>query len=276
MIVSHLQRKRHRKGVILLVVISLLTLFAVVGLSFVLYAEGSANSARIWREARQKADAVDSFPPLSDDSINKIMGDLIYDVDDKGNPQTVGSMYYGQGMARAMYGWNSLQPNGTNINTVPYGGIGLIPNDPNMLDCRYAGNTIGRRPEIIPGMTPTYFPKNADYTYPDLKDFYLAAVSAKDGRVLVPSFHRPGLIDYDPANAANPNYYTNPATRFRTPRPHIIDHPNFPLPNRNLDGTYGDVVLDVFDWLMARRDAALPIGSSCRLFGTMDPETRSG
>ena len=50
MLIKSLQRKRRRKGIILLVVISLLTLFAVVGLSFVLYSEGSANSARIWRE----------------------------------------------------------------------------------------------------------------------------------------------------------------------------------------------------------------------------------
>jgi CHASE1-domain containing sensor protein len=40
-----------RPGVILLVVITLLTLFAVVGLAFVLYAQSEANAARLAREA---------------------------------------------------------------------------------------------------------------------------------------------------------------------------------------------------------------------------------
>src|ERR1700733_14622678 len=39
-----------REGIILLVVISMLVLFSLVGLAFVVYAEGQANTSRIWRE----------------------------------------------------------------------------------------------------------------------------------------------------------------------------------------------------------------------------------
>src|SRR5262249_35904404 len=39
----------------------------------------------------------------------------------------------------------------------------------------------------------SYIPKNAPYTYPDLKDFYLAQISPETGEVLVPSYGRPWL-----------------------------------------------------------------------------------
>ena len=46
-----------RQGVILLVVVIMLTLFLVVGLSFVLYAESEATASRIYREVpTDKAD----------------------------------------------------------------------------------------------------------------------------------------------------------------------------------------------------------------------------
>jgi hypothetical protein len=88
-----------RQGVILLIVVIMLTLFLVVGLSFVLYAESEATASRIYREVPiDKADV----PP--EQLLAWALGQLIYDVpDDAGS---VFSAMRGHSLARTMYGWN--------------------------------------------------------------------------------------------------------------------------------------------------------------------------
>jgi flagellar basal body-associated protein FliL len=46
-----LQRANDRRGIILMVILAVLTLFALVGLTFVLYSDSEATTARIAREA---------------------------------------------------------------------------------------------------------------------------------------------------------------------------------------------------------------------------------
>ena len=55
MFVSHtLRRRPARRGAILIVVLAMLALFAVVGLSFVLYADSQANAAKPYLANRMK------------------------------------------------------------------------------------------------------------------------------------------------------------------------------------------------------------------------------
>src|SRR5439155_6861068 len=88
-----------RRGIILLVVISLLTLFAIVGLSFVLYADAEAKSSQIFREAE-----VQSVPDMDPELLMAaFLSQFIYDVD---NQTGVYSGLRGLSLARTMYGYN--------------------------------------------------------------------------------------------------------------------------------------------------------------------------
>lgn len=211
-----LQQTR-RRGVILLVVVALLTLFAVVGLSFVLYAEAAAQAARLRREA-ENAVRPDVEPELL---LAYFLGQLLYDAPDDGAGLT--SALRGHSLARSMYGGNggqapALSPSTANV--LPYNGVGrlrgpspfgtVIPGPPvpddQLINYTYYPND----PDVSPGQRFLRDPErlgwraadlnaprgaftggcNAPYTYPDLNSTYLAAVRA-DGSVLLPSFHRP-------------------------------------------------------------------------------------
>src|SRR5262245_38326943 len=98
-----------RRAVILMVVLVLLTLFAVVGLAFVLYANMEAESSRIWREAINKDNGIDiDAHTLANYSI----GQLIFDVPDpiatqtNPTPQGAWSAMRGHALDRDMYGWD--------------------------------------------------------------------------------------------------------------------------------------------------------------------------
>jgi hypothetical protein len=195
-----------RRGVILLVVISLLVLFAAAGLCFVVYAESQATTARIWREA-EDLQQPDGDPELL---LSYFLNQLIYDTD---NPH---SALRGHSLARTMYG----RPGGT----TPYNGTGRL-HTPGPQDNYYRINyQFGRDPDQDPGSP------NAPYTYPDYNSLFLAAVQAADGRILVPSYHRLDPNGFGTLAPTNPNW-TNPQGREWTLRPRPIDHsPDFPYP----------------------------------------------
>ena len=100
-----------RRGVILLVVVALLTLFAIVGLSFVLYAEAEARLAQTAREVENPSQP-DGDPELL---MSFFLGQLLYDVPDPtpGNEWGPYSALRGHSLARLMYGGNDdpNQPN---------------------------------------------------------------------------------------------------------------------------------------------------------------------
>src|SRR5438128_1782814 len=103
-----------RRGVILLVVVALLTLFAIVGLSFVLYAQAEANSMRIAREAQDISGTEDIDPEML---LSWFMSQLLFDAPD--DESGAYSAMRGHGLARNMYGENPGQN-----NDVPFNGLG--------------------------------------------------------------------------------------------------------------------------------------------------------
>ena len=159
-----------RDGVVLLVVISLLVLFSLVGLAFVVYAEGQANVARLWREA-ETTQLPDMDPELL---LSYFLGQLIYDTD---NPH---SALRGHGLARNMYG----RPG----STTPFNGTGRLhtggADDYYNVDYTQYGGA--------PRDPDQYGSPNPPYTYPDFNHMYLAAMRGSDGQVLTPSYLRTG------------------------------------------------------------------------------------
>jgi hypothetical protein len=187
MVLSH----DNRRGIVLLVVITLLTLFAVVGLTFVIYAQAEAGSARAWRES-ESAQRPDADPELL---LAHFLGQLVYDTT---NPF---SALRGHSLARTMYG-----PAGS---TTPFAGTGLFhtaaPDTYYQPDyTQYAGNAINPDSFGVP---------NVPYTYPDFNNLFLAAVRSSDGAVLIPSYSR-----------TNPQQGGAPISL----RPSATYHPSFP------------------------------------------------
>src|SRR5215471_3953077 len=132
----HSQPAADRRGVILLVVITLLTLFAVIGLTFVLYAQAESDASRIFREYQDPGGGDDTAFLFS-----WALGELIYDVPDNDPNNVYGgigsngvySAIRGHSLARSIYGWNDgFGVNGPNPNTTPFNGTGAWhTGDPN-------------------------------------------------------------------------------------------------------------------------------------------------
>src|SRR4051794_15943096 len=90
MLASRNPRPPARRGAILLVVITLLALFAVVGLSFALYGQAEATAARIQREAQDDPDPFTSPDAQSFQQtfVNQFLAQLVYGVKDTGQDTT--------------------------------------------------------------------------------------------------------------------------------------------------------------------------------------------
>src|SRR5262249_6071875 len=76
---SHPHGREHRRhGVFLIVVLSLLTLFAIIGLSFVLFADAAATAANIQKQSETQTRA-DIDPQLA---LSWFLGQFLYDMPD--------------------------------------------------------------------------------------------------------------------------------------------------------------------------------------------------
>ncbi len=253
-----------RRGTVLLVVITLLTLFAVVGLSFVYYADSEATSSRYFREA-QALTAPDVEPELA---LAFFLNQLIYGArdDDSG----VYSALRGHDLLRGVYGLNYEFGTSGEIllqaNELPFNGTGRLHHlqnygtvltsvdDYTLVNYTYfPADGFLRDPERLNWRTGTGAIRgtftggfNVPYTYPDLNNFFLAAVRA-DGTVVMPSFHRHYLFNpnHKLNDPSNPNWRaTNPLGKYLTLRPRPEDHAQdasggylFPYP----EDEFGDV-----------------------------------
>jgi hypothetical protein len=266
-----------RDGAVLLVVLAMLALFAVIGLSFVFYAESRATSARIYREAQEQ-------PSESPDPQHLMaFSQLIYGVTD--GTSGVYSGLRGHDLARAMYGfyYEGTNPDDPIVpvtaNAVPYGGVGPVPGHAikgvPLINYTWSNGSLlldpertGQRAQPIQtfGNASRYVGKNEPVTYPTTNDVVVGLVNPVNGNVLVPSLHRPwvfnGGANYAALNErqrqlglAPPGTPGKPLAadgtedwvqangKYRIIRPRPIDHGNFfPYPPPNDDGTYtGDV-----------------------------------
>jgi hypothetical protein len=197
-----------RQGVILLVVITLLTLFAVVGITFVIFSQSEAVASRVWRES-ETLQRPDMDPELL---LAYFLSQAIYGTSNQGS-----ALQY-TGLAENMYGAPG--------STTPYNGTGRVhtaggADDYYRIDyTNYPGNPPRT---LTPG---TSFTLNVPYTYPDYNNLYLAAVRPSDGAVLIPSYYRTNPQAGQPAMSLRPNSTFH--TGFPAPEDGLCDVKNLP------------------------------------------------
>jgi hypothetical protein len=246
-------RSRKRRGVILMVVLALLTLFAIIGVTFVLYATSEETASRVAKDSEEL------FTPNMEPelALSMFLGQLLYDLTDDAVTPTGGvySAMRGHSLARNMYSYNQL---GANPEDKPFIGVGRLhfPTPASLAGTGYAGDdaflinfqffsTDGflRDPECYSWRNNLTFPKgpytggwNVPYTYPDHNNLYLGMMRPSDGMVLVPSFYRSwlfgkqGFTTSSPTSTTpNPNW-TNSFGKYLTVRPRPMDQ-GFPIVN---------------------------------------------
>lgn len=264
---SHPAQAGARRGVILLIVISLLTLFAVVGIAFVYYANAKADAARIYRETMQQALA--QGPDESPENLlSEFMRQFIFDVEDT----KTDSVLRGHSLARTMYGYKAYTAPAPNPNVYAYSGtgrlhhtqvppsfvkdgMGNLEDEYNLVNyVQFSSDTSVHHPERV-GWTPQPNPGsplfaggfNASYTYPDVNNMFLGAYKS-DGTLLFQSYHRAATgADLNPITS---NFLYNtafPGMKYKSLRYRSAEMgPSFPLPQLGTSTSasntfYGDV-----------------------------------
>lgn len=176
------KQRSPRRGVILLVVLALITLFASIGVAFVYFAEAEATKSQ-----DQKAGETIKLPD-ADMMFNVVLRQLVFPT------QNNASALYTQSLLENMYG----RTNGNSVqNVVPFNGTGWRANfDP----ATGQDNLYRRNMQFQTYNELTHGSLNPTYTYPDHKNPYLGGVAANyrqvDYATNLPSgtFHGPVAI----------------------------------------------------------------------------------
>jgi hypothetical protein len=255
-----LEPRSVRRGNTLIVVLSCISLLAVVGLTAVYLAKDQAERARIQGEP-----GVDvAFTDNGMGAFNFYLATLIYDAPDNG--QGLLNAARGHSLMATMYGrYSNLggvwQQGG---GTIPWNGVGIfgvtdetvaMPGEPQFPRADVVNHRVFATgsniydPEFAQQRAfgaatnpAAYIPKNAAYTYPDLNNFFLASQCSATGEVLVPSYYRPNTPGaFGTLDPGNPNWRTRSGV-LQSVRPTQHLHPQFPTVPANADGSYtGDV-----------------------------------
>jgi hypothetical protein len=273
------QAAESRSGIILLVVLAMLTLFAVVGLAFVFYADAEAVSARHFREAESLTQP-DVNP---EQAFSYFLSQLIFPV---GDTDGIYSALRGHDLSTLKFGnnetfffffdstpWNGFGrlheeipvplKDGTSVTLDGYDMINytyfrddpdLVPQNKFLRDPERLGVRDGKIEDPIThkitvvnplSKTPNQYTAgfNVPYTYPDLNNMFLGVINPRTGQVVLPSFHRPWL--FGPLAQSNPNW-TNWEGKYKILRPRPKEMgPGFPYPEdaggdvKNLVGAPG-------------------------------------
>src|SRR5437660_9627499 len=110
-------RSQPRRGVILLIVLTMLALFAIIGISFALYASGEAEASRIAREAETKTQP-DIDPELA---LSYFLGQFLYDVKADDTQAGLNPALRGTSLPRLRYGYHEQST--PNPDTIPRSGV---------------------------------------------------------------------------------------------------------------------------------------------------------
>jgi hypothetical protein len=115
---------------------------------------------------------------------------------------------------------------------------------------RYNGGLLSGNASVIQPGDPDAVGMDEDYDACDLENWFLAIQSA-DGQVIIPSFHRPGILRYDVKNGVNDWSRTNPSGNWadsaaRILRPVAADgHDPSTFPDLVPDPATGKITFDV-------------------------------
>ena len=263
-----------RSGMILLIVVAFLSMFLVVGTTYLLVADSIRRTSDFDLNATDKRS---DFALMTDIDprymFNFALGQILYDVSDpliatdgSGKILTTNSALRGHSLARSIYGGY----NAAGGNDRPFQGSGKSQNELDFVNYMIFGPVPSMAPfnvndpekgvRTVDYNTPANRISNwnSPYTFPDKSNLFLGSYSldSNGNAIINPSYHRDNIIItpavaapptpavlIGPLNSANP--YLTPAYKVRTLRPTNV---GFPTPDptspngmdvKNLEGYPG-------------------------------------
>ncbi len=249
-----------RSGMILLIVVAFLSMFLVVGTTYLLVADSIRRTSDFDLNATDKRSDYALMPDVDPRYMfNFALGQILYDVVDPvlvgGKVVTTNSALRGHSLARDIYG--GYNPAG--LNDRPFQGTGKHEAEIDIINYMIfdtPGSVIRDPEKGIRGIATFYSRWNPSHTIADKNHYYLGSYSLDNtgNATIIPSYHRDNIIIVPavapdlpvfigPLNSTNP--YLGPANQVKTLRPTNVGFqtPDASSPNgldvKNLKGYPG-------------------------------------